>query len=468
MSDLSLPSLTLVPIEDEPRHGASPKSVQEPFAWPTPPLAAYPLPMCQIEPEPCEVLGRTGNVLTGLMVNFDPQQGVVRVRVPSERAPVPMRLAQIRRLTLKRPLPPLTAAPLADPGVQALLEHRPSQPYTLNLAGGETCQGRTVGHVETSHGLYLFEPLDDAGTLQRCFVPRSAYESQQIGEPLGAVLVQQRSATAAQIDQAVQTQQRLRGKRIGEMLIARQVVSPEQLLAALDKQARMPIMRLGEALVAQGCMTVAQLTEVLQQQNQERSVPLGQLLVGQALITPAQLQLALARKMGFPVVDVAQFPIDPAVLHSVPCALARRLRVLPLMRRGGRLVVAMQDTTRRDLIDEVQAVAETQIAPALALEEALSAAIEAAYARIALPRHEPGHTMPAALDPGPAQSAAAELDEAVSHLQLTLRPVGVVPAFAKVADPPAAPAAPPPAAAAATASPATRPAPLSLPAEPPR
>lgn len=417
MTDLSLPSLSLVPIEDEPRGSSSIGAQQEPFAWPTPPLAAYPLPMCQIEPEPCEVQGRTGNVVQGLMISFDPVQAMVRVQVPPERSPMRMRFAQLRRLVLSRPLTPLTSTALADPGAQALLGHYPSQPYTLHLVGGERIGGSTVGHVETPQGLFLFEPLDDAGTLQRCFVPCSAYERCEIGEPVGALLVQQQAVTPEQVEQTVQAQHKLRSRRIGEMLVARKLVTPDQLLAALDKQARMPIMRLGEALVSLGCLSAAQLEEAVRQQNQARSQPLGQMLIEGGYINQAQLQLALARKLGFPVVDLAHFPIDRQVLRSVPHALARRLKVLPLLRRGGRLVVAMEDTSRRDLIDEVSAVVGSEIAPALALPGSLSKAIEAAYARITEYRHQPGASRPVPFDDNPVHTATAELDDALSNLQ---------------------------------------------------
>jgi type II secretory ATPase GspE/PulE/Tfp pilus assembly ATPase PilB-like protein len=417
MTDLSLPSLSLVPIEDEPRGSSSAGAQQEPFAWPTPPLAAYPLPMCQIEPEPCEVQGRTGNVVQGLMISFDPVQAMVRVQVPPERSPMRMRFAQLRRLVLSRPLVPITSVPMADPGAQALLGHHPSQPYTLHLVGGERIGGSTVGHVETVQGLFLFEPLDDAGTLQRSFVPSSTFERFEIGEPVGALLVQQQAVTPEQVEQTVQAQHKLRSRRIGEMLVARKLVTPDQLLAALDKQARMPIMRLGEALVSLGCLSASQLEEAVRQQDQARSQPLGQMLIEGGYINQAQLQLALARKLGFPVVDLAHFPVDRQILRSVPHALASRLKVLPLLRRGGRLVVAMEDTSRRDLIDEVSAVVGSEIAPALALPGSLPKAIEAAYARITEYRHQPGASRPAPFDDNPVHTAAAQLDEALSGLQ---------------------------------------------------
>lgn len=428
MSDLSLPSLSLVPLEQEGSQRAPVAAdAPEPFAWPTPPLVSFPLPACQIQPEPCEVHGRTGNVVRGEMLSFDLERGVVRVLVPPEKVPMPMRFAQIRRLVLLRPLLPLPAPQGGGADVQALLVHQPNQPYTLHLVGqAGQLKGSTTGFVEVSQGLFLFEPQKGHEGVLRCFVPRSAYERADLGEKLGEVLVDQQSVTTEEIDQALQAQQDRRQRRIGELLLARKIVQPTQLVAALDRQARMPVNRLGEVLVSLGYVAAEQMEQVLQAQQQERGRSLGQILLERELLTPTQLQLALARKMGFPVVDVAQFPLDVAVLKLVPGMLAERLRVLPLMRRAGRLVVAMEDTTRSDLIQEVEAVSGMPVAPALALPGTLQQAIASAYAGLIEPRHRPSEALsrPAPLEaaavPAPAQALAPPAVPAVTVRQARL------------------------------------------------
>ena len=51
----------------------------------------------------------------------------------------------------------------------------------------------------------------------------------------------------------------------------------------------------------------------------------GELLVKGGLLSRQDLQTALARKMGFPVVDVASFPIEADALRKIPFAMAKRL-----------------------------------------------------------------------------------------------------------------------------------------------
>jgi type II secretory ATPase GspE/PulE/Tfp pilus assembly ATPase PilB-like protein len=398
MSDLSqshLKSAALVegvlPLSARPRKGSD-----VPFAWPTPPFAAYALPVPQHEPLACEIEGRTGNLMTGQLMAMEVGPGIARVQVPPERVSLPMRFDQIRRITLQAPVLPLArqpgpapVAPAAAPAAEEpsaehaqVLEHHAAQPYTVHLHGGGSVGGVTVGHVENEVGLFLFAPLDDRGTVQTSFLPRSAYDRVQVGERLGKLLIEEAAVTADQVDQAVQIQKKNRGQKLGELLVARQIVTPEQLLSALDKQARMPMVRLGEALVALGYVTDAQLTDVLGQQVSERVQPLGEVLLSREWVTPQQLRVALARKLGYPVVNLNTFKPQIEALARLPAELAHTLEVLPLVHRAGRLVVAMQDVTRQAVLEQLQTLTHCTIAPALAGTGDLKAAIERGYERL--------------------------------------------------------------------------------------
>ncbi|MEY4909788.1 MAG: hypothetical protein RL260_3506, partial [Pseudomonadota bacterium] len=400
MSDLSqshLKSAALVegvlPLSARPRKGSD-----VPFAWPTPPFAAYALPEPQREPLACEIEGRTGNLMTGQLMALEVGQGIARVQVPPERITLPMRFDQIRRITLQVPTVPLArqalaatletvahpAEPVSEEHTQ-VLEHHAAQPYTVHLHGGGTVGGVTVGHVENEIGLFLFAPLDDRGTVQTSFLPRSAYDRVQVGERLGKLLIEEAAITPEQVDQAVQIQKKNRGQKLGELLVARQIVTPEQLLSALDKQARMPMVRLGEALVALGYVTDAQLNDVLGQQVSERVQPLGEVLLSREWVTQQQLRVALARKLGYPVVNLSTFKPQIEALARLPVELARTLEVLPLVHRAGRLVVAMQDVTRQAVLEQLQTLTQCTIAPALAGTGDLKAAIERGYERLPVP-----------------------------------------------------------------------------------
>ena len=377
MSDLSKPPLSLLPKEAGAR-AAAPKSAA--FSWPTPPFAAYPPAALPLASEPCEVEGPNGNVTPGRLMAMDLAAGVAQVQVPPARGNLPLRFSQFRRLTLVEPLTPLARSP-RDPHAD-LVDHRPQVSLTLHFVGGDRYEGRTIGHVEHAAGLFFFTPLDDAGRVQRHFVPRAAFERFDIGQRIGEVLVQHQVATPQQVQAALDEQQSMRARKLGDILLTQQVVSPEQLLAAIEQQARMPMVRIGEALQALGYVTEQQLQQALTQQKSDRGVPLGELLVREGRVSREDLQTALARKMGYPVVDVDAFPVTPEAVQRVPLGIARKLNVLPLLMRGDRLVVALEDPSAPAVIDEVEFVAQVKIVPTLARSGTLAAAIDKVYQKL--------------------------------------------------------------------------------------
>jgi type II secretory ATPase GspE/PulE/Tfp pilus assembly ATPase PilB-like protein len=407
MSDLSLPPLTLVPLEETgtpapaakpaaapappaqpvpdcmadtlplPLHEAAEAPAKakpaaasyEPFRWPTPPYPMYGAPERQTRPEPCEVQGVNGSVVSGQMMSINPEVGIAQVRLSSARGAVSLRFAQFRRMTLTQAFKPQSASETSIPGARAGLPG--AADYRVQMANGALLNGKSVGHVETAHGLFLFPPLDEQGTVQRVFVPRDAYRSVESG----AQALQPPRAEPAEKEQ----QQQQREQKLGDMLVPDQITTPEQLLAAIEQQARMPMVRIGEALVALKLITQAQLSEALESQKADRSVPLGEMLVRKGLVSRQDLQSALARKMGYPVVDVNTFPAEPDAVRKVPFAVATRLNVLPLLLRGVRLVVAMEDPSKRPVVEELEFVSQSKVVPVLATAGQLFMALGPTY-----------------------------------------------------------------------------------------
>jgi type II secretory ATPase GspE/PulE/Tfp pilus assembly ATPase PilB-like protein len=142
------------------------------------------------------------------------------------------------------------------------------------------------------------------------------------------------------------------------------------------------MVRIGEALTALGYISDVQLEDALQQQRLDRSVPLGELLVRNGIVSRADLQTALARKMGYPLVDVLKFPADAEAVAKLPYAVASRVPALPLMVRNGRLVVAVEDPSNRGKIDEVEFAAQCKAVPVLVRAGVLLGAIDSAYEKL--------------------------------------------------------------------------------------
>ena len=374
MSDLS--TLPMPLLSEPPPVPTPPPAASEAFAWPTPALPCYPAPAPAAQPEACEVEGTNGKTMLGRLMRFEPAERWVQLRVAPSRATITLRFDQFRRLRLLHPL-----APLASDGADAVAE-RPVLPYELRLHGGERLEGLTIGHLDDDAGLFLFEPIDLAGNVRRMFYPREAYETATVGMKLGDAPVPERGAMQRPIAGSQHEPQRRREHRLGELLVARELVDADELAAALERQASMPMVRIGEALVALGLVTPAQLDEALAQQKTDRGVALGELLVRKGYLSREDLQLALARKMGYPLVDVLQFPVEAAALALVPVAVATRLGALPLILRAGRIVVALEDPSDTKLLSELEFAARCKPMPVLARPGLLDSAIARAYERI--------------------------------------------------------------------------------------
>ena len=352
-----------------------------PFCWPSPPFASYPLAQAQSGLIACKIIGLNDKLMHGQLSALLPDGRAARVQLPPSRSDLLLRFEQFRSITLSVPLPALAVE--ADPSSRlALTPGKPTNFRVLWKTGGEW-SGSTVGHVETPYGLFLFQPDDDAGSVTRSFVPAAAYTSFEMGPRIGELLVEQKAATPAQIERAVAEQRELRDQRVGDILVSRNIVTSDQLVAALQQQARMPMVRIGEALLSLGMVTPEELQAALRQQENDRNVPLGEILVRNGVVTRPDLQVAMARKMGYPLVDVDNFPIEAEALRRLPYSVASRLRMLPLLLFEGRLVVALDDPARRrEAVDEAEFSAQMKVVPVLGQSRSMDDRTFAAYDQI--------------------------------------------------------------------------------------
>jgi type II secretory ATPase GspE/PulE/Tfp pilus assembly ATPase PilB-like protein len=334
------------------------------FWWPTPPYAAYP----QVQ----KTTGPLASILEGMnqkqtrtrLLHFDLRSGIINVQLTRGQRPVSLKFGQFRMLALDEPIRPEVLSK-SDPQA-ALLSHHPVSPFAVQFKEGSRFEGRTIGHMELEQGLFLFPPLGTDGSASRIFIPRHAYSTFTLGELVGDILVAQAKVSQVAVNEVLVEQEQLRKRKLGDVLVSNQIISPDQLIEAIDMQSKLPVMRMGESLVALGMISEEQLREALLLQSNVQGTPLGELLVQKGLVNRENLQTALAHKMGYPIVDTTTFPVEQAACKIVPFAMAERLQVLPLTLRDGRLVVAMEDPTRRSAISELEFTTQCKVVSALA------------------------------------------------------------------------------------------------------
>ena len=140
-----------------------------------------------------------------------------------------------------------------------------------------------------------------------------------------------------------------------------------------------PRHRLGETLVVHGLSEPADIERALTLQHQGQPRPLGQILLNEGMVVEDDLKIALAAMAGMPVVDCMALPPQDDALMLVPQTTAERARVLPLLREGSSLVVAMEDPWHRATLDELRFLSNLHIEPVMALPGTLAQAQANAY-----------------------------------------------------------------------------------------
>jgi type IV pilus assembly protein PilB len=135
---------------------------------------------------------------------------------------------------------------------------------------------------------------------------------------------------------------------------------------------------LGELLLSSGVVDEAQLREA-QAYQRNGGVRLGEALVKLGFADEAAIARALARQQGLPFVDLDKGRISEALIARIPAEIAREQGLVPLMEKGGKLIVAVDDPLKRILADQLQFMLGGEVACALCTPGALKRALDRYY-----------------------------------------------------------------------------------------
>ena len=288
---------------------AAPEPSQPPPGWPRLP---FDWPHHESREGPgawaCRIDTVEGRWLQAFASDVDPRARDWHVAPKAAGPFVTLALARVARITLSAPLHARQSS--VDVGPARIPQAAFECDYVLRTAEGrELLHGRTVGHVDTDDGLFLFAAAPGEIALNRIFVPRAAQLRCEFGPTAdGRAPVQWITDRVA-------------------------------LCAAFASQRNRRIPRIGEALVQLGFVTPPQIAQALAQPGLHGR--LGERLVQQGLVTPTQLETGLAFKLGYPLVDLARFPIDTACARMLSPDLARRHGVIAIALEGRQIVVAV-------------------------------------------------------------------------------------------------------------------------------
>lgn len=155
--------------------------------------------------------------------------------------------------------------------------------------------------------------------------------------------------------------------------------------------------RLGEILTDAGVISQEQLSRALELQKQEKK-RLGTVLMEHGFITEADLIRTLHLQLGIDFIDLSRAELDRNLAETVPEALARKHRVIPLRLEGTDLVIAMEDPLDFMAVEALRTATRRKVLPVLATREGIRRAYNLLYesqgARRAMEQMEEGEEEP--------------------------------------------------------------------------
>jgi type II secretory ATPase GspE/PulE/Tfp pilus assembly ATPase PilB-like protein len=348
------------------------------FKWPNPPYLKLVHRADKPLLESCIIDLLDKHTLTGKLIRFSPTDERVLFQPFNNKEHQIIPFDEIKNLQLLSPASVVSEQSFLETRAQVTFSPSEKQAYRIDFIDGTALSGDTFGYVNNEEGLYIFPVIKD-GMIEKHFIPCYSIKDYQIGMQIGDILVEGKHATSEDIEIALDHQKELRSKRIGDYLNEHQIISAEGLHQAITHQAGRPVLKLGEALKELDLLNDAQLEEALNKQKENRNLRLGEILINMGIVDERTLKGTLAKKLGYPYVDLAKFNFDPNAIRLLNSQLAKKYTLMPLCLHDGMLVVAFEDPMNYKAIDEVRFLTQLRVLPAMASREDILNAISEFY-----------------------------------------------------------------------------------------
>ncbi|HXE96800.1 MAG TPA: hypothetical protein VN642_10365, partial [Dongiaceae bacterium] len=135
---------------------------------------------------------------------------------------------------------------------------------------------------------------------------------------------------------------------------------------------------LGEILSACHIITEDDLTAALEEQGRS-GARLGEALITLGIVTQEDIDWALSNQLDLPYIRLKADMIDPDVVQLVPAATARKFNLIPLIKAGSELSIAISDPLNKAAIAAVEQVSGCQVNISVALIREIREMIDACY-----------------------------------------------------------------------------------------
>ncbi|RKY31161.1 MAG: type II secretion system protein GspE [Candidatus Omnitrophota bacterium] len=136
--------------------------------------------------------------------------------------------------------------------------------------------------------------------------------------------------------------------------------------------------RLTEILINNKIISREQLDKALEVQKQKGG-RLSDIIVELKFIEKKDLVFILSEGLGFPLIDLKRFKIDPEIVKTIPPDIARNYQIIPISKMGETITLAMADPLNIFAIDHVRSLTGYKINPIISSADEIIQAIELYY-----------------------------------------------------------------------------------------
>jgi hypothetical protein len=197
------------------------------------------------------------------------------------------------------------------------------------------------------------------------------------GRRFGEILVDEGIINTTQLNVALQLQTVCPTYTpLGQVLLANNLITRKQLNTLLHRHNKRS--RLGDILLKLGHITSEQLQEALAHQRRA-PLPIGQMLVGLGYVSGAAMRDALCTQLHVNFFDLDPIAIDGALARVISERFAVRHQLIPLFQVEDILVVAMDDPSQAELIEDLQARLKLHIETVMTTTQKLKSAMARLY-----------------------------------------------------------------------------------------
>ncbi|MBL4571695.1 MAG: Flp pilus assembly complex ATPase component TadA [Gammaproteobacteria bacterium] len=331
-----------------------------------------------------------GDKISGRLLKLDATNKILSINTKSDAEDFQLPFDKICCLLFLKKLAANTSKHPAEKYCKNAELPPPFQPYLVEAINGEIFEGKTRGSFIDMSGTHIFKSLN-ARSIQRLFFPIDSVKHQQIGNLIGAELLNMKGMEIKKedIEQALTAQKVTREKSTVDYLVENEDISLEDAAKVLEShQGKFSEITngdssdvAGQVLVDENKITPEQLSgaELKKELNQNKK--LGTYLKEMGALNDEDLNRVLAKKSGIPYIHLSDFKIEPEAIQLVSQEIASRYTLMPLRMLDGALIVAMKDPFQKEAIDSVQFMTNLHLDIVVASEKSIKDAIEKNYGK---------------------------------------------------------------------------------------